>query len=270
MSSERGRFRLIRRISKIFGEAFDSENNIGALSNTITNSIRDYLSHAAPYYGDIKQKNNQLAKQLLPSARRYIEKGRGLEERIKRACRLASAANVSPMRAPAGAFRFQEAIGILRGRRPLPSLIGNIFEVIQKANRILYLTDNAGEIGFDSLLISMLGEMGAKVSLVVREGPFFEDATLEDALFFSMDKLVDHIFAVHGFFIPGSNISQLSDVFKKSELLISKGTGNYEALNAHPPVKNTLFMLKVKCKPVALNTGVPVGTFVVQSGPSRS
>jgi uncharacterized protein with ATP-grasp and redox domains len=41
------------------------------------------------------------------------------------------------------------------------------------------MADNAGEIGFDSLLIAKLKEMGPKVTLIVKEDPFFEDATMK-------------------------------------------------------------------------------------------
>jgi len=245
LATEKERFQLVRRISKIVARDFHSETNVGALSNRITDSISEFLSNSANYYRDIKRRNNQLVHQLLPSAKKYIEKGRTPQERFKRACRLASASNVAPMTVPGGAFRFQEATSILKGKNPLPPLIGDVFGTAQRATRILYLTDNAGEIGFDSLLIATLREMGATVNLVVKEDPFFEDATVKDALFFSMDKLVDHIFTVNGFFMPGSRTSQLSAIFRKSDLLIAKGTGNYEALKDQGHGKATLHMLKV-------------------------
>jgi uncharacterized protein with ATP-grasp and redox domains len=168
------------------------------------------------------------------------------------------------MTVPDEAFRFQEATDILKGNNPSPRLIGDVYGTAQRATRILYLADNAGEIGFDSLLIARLRKMGATVNLVVKEDPFFEDATMKDALFFSMDKLVDNIFTLNGFFIPGRTKSRLSDIFKKSDLVIAKGTGNYEALKGQLRGKKTIFLLKVKCKPIATDIGAPMGTFVVK------
>ena len=168
------------------------------------------------------------------------------------------------MTVPGGAFRFEEVTHILKGKKPLPTFIGDVFGTAKRATRILYLTDNAGEVGFDSLLIATLKKMGASVNLVVKEDPFFEDATRKDALFFSMDKLVDNIFRVKGFFIPGRTTSQLSDIFKKSDLVIAKGTGNYEALKDYGHGKPTLHMLKVKCHPIARKTGAKIGSFIVK------
>lgn len=264
LATEKERFQLVRRISEVLAGEFSSETNVGALSNRITDSISEFLSNSSNYYRDIKRKNNQLAHQLLPSAKKYIEKGRTPQERFKRACRLASASNVAPMTVPGEAFRFREATSILKGKNPLPPLIGDVFGTARRATRILYLTDNAGEIGFDSLLIATLREMGATVNLVVKEDPFFEDATMKDALSFSMDKLVDHIFTVKGFFIPGRSTSQLSDAFRKSDLVIAKGTGNYEALKDQEYGKATLYMLKVKCHPIARKTGAKTGSFIVK------
>ena len=263
LATEKGRFQLLRRISKILAREFHSETNVGALSNRITDSISEYLSSSASYYRDIKRQNNQLVHHLLPSAKKYVGKGRTPQERFKRACHLAAASNVAPMAVPGEAFRFREAIRILKGKNPLPLLIGDVFGTAQRATRILYLTDNAGEIGFDSLLIATLREMGATVNLVVKEDPFFEDATMKDALFFSMDQLVDNIFTVNGFFIPGSSPSQLSHIFRKSDLVIAKGTGIYEALKGELRGKKVIYLLKVKCKPISTDIGAPVGTFVV-------
>ena len=202
--------------------------------------------------------------QLLPAAKKYVERGRTPREGIKRACRLASASNVAPMTVPGDAFRFQEVNRILKGKKPSPLLIGDVFGTAQRATRILYLTDNAGEIGLDSLLITTFRVTGATVNLVVKEDPFFEDATMKDAIFFSMDKLVDNISTVNGFFVPGRTTSRLSDIFKKSDLVIAKGTGNYEALRGELGGKKVIYLLKVKCKPISTDIGVPVGTFVVK------
>jgi uncharacterized protein with ATP-grasp and redox domains len=264
LSTGKERFQLVRRISRVLAREFHAETNVGALSNKITDSIREYLSNSANYYRDIKRRNNQRVHQLLPSAKKYIEIGPTPQEGLKRAYRLASAGNVSLMTVPGEAFRFREATRILKGKKPLPLLIGDVLGTAQKATRILYLTDNAGEIGFDSLLIATLREMGATVNLVVKEDPFFEDATKKDALFFSMDELVDNILTVNGFFLPGRSVSKLSDIFEKSDLVIAKGTGNYEALKGELGRKKVIYLLKVKCKPISTDIGTPVGTFVVK------
>jgi uncharacterized protein with ATP-grasp and redox domains len=234
------------------------------LCNKTVESVHDFTSTSADHYGKIKSKTNKLVDGLLPTARDFINKGETPRERFNRACYLASAGNVAPIGAPSGAFKFDEVETILKGRNPVPLLIGDVYEAALGAANIFYVADNAGEIGFDSLLVAMLKEMGSEVTLIVKGPPFFEDATLEDASFFGLDKLADHILTVKGVFVPSECAQPVADAFARSDLVISKGTGNYEALKGELEGKATIYMLKVKCSPVCENMGKEVGNFIVK------
>jgi hypothetical protein len=264
LANEEGRLQLTKTLLEILSREFNSEINVGSLSNKLTDAIPDYLSQSSKYYQKLKRKNNQLAKKLLGSAKNYIKKGITPRQKFEKACHLASASNVAPMNVPSEAFAFQEVKSILRGRKPFPAMMGPLFQEARRASNVLYIADNAGEIGFDSLLMAYLKEMGSKINLVVKEGPFFEDATMEDALFFHVDQWVDHIFTLNGFFVPKEIPPTLTDLYKKSDFIISKGTGNYEALKGEVEGKTAIYMLKVKCKPIAMEIGADVGSFVLK------
>lgn len=60
------------------------------------------------------------------------------------------------------------------------------------------------------------------------------------------------------------NASPLIDAFEKSDLVICKGTGNFEGLEGATLGKETIFMLKLKCKVIAEKIGLDVGEFVVK------
>ena len=264
LTNEEGRLPLTKTLLEILSREFTSEINVGSLSNKLTEAIPNYLSQSSKFYQPLKRKNNQLAKKLLGSAKNYIKKGGTLQEKFERACCLASASNVAPMNVPSGGFAFQEVKRILRGKKPFPALIGPLFQEARKASRILYIADNAGEIGFDSLIIACLKEMGSKINLIVKEGPFFEDATMEDVLFFHIDQMVDRIFTLKGFFVPKEIPPVLKNLYQESDLIISKGTGNYEALKGEVKGKTAIYMLKIKCRPIAKEVGVDIGSFVVK------
>jgi hypothetical protein len=264
LTNEEGRLTLTKTLLGILSREFNSEINVGSLSNKLTDAIPNYLSQSSKYYRTLKRKNNQLAKKLLGSANNYVKKGRTLQQKFERACFLASASNVAPMNVPSEGFAFQEVKRILRGKKPFPAMMGPLFQEARKASQILYITDNAGEIGFDSLLITCLKEMGSKINLIVKEGPFFEDATMEDALFFHIDQLVDHIFTLNGFFVPKEIPPTLKNLYQKSDLIISKGTGNYEALKGEVKGKKAIYMLKIKCRPISKEIGADIGSFVVK------
>ncbi len=248
----------------VLSREFSPGVNVGDLSNHITDSIHEFLLQSSKYYEEHKLKSNKLAKALLSTSTDFVEKGETPEKRFMRVCYLASASNVAPIGKPSEAFKFQEAMDILGGKGLLPRVVGDVFQAARRANHVLYLVDNAGEIGFDSLLIAKIKEMGSKITLIVKEGPFFEDATLRDASFFGLDKLVDEIFMTKGFFVPSQSKPSQRKAFKKSDLLISKGTGNYEALKGELDGKKAIFMLKVKCGPIAADTGVALGNFIVK------
>ena len=264
VTPEEGRLPLTNTLLEILSREFSSESNVGSLSNQLTSASQDYLYQSSTYYQRLKRKNNQVAKKLLGSAKNYIKKGMTAREKFDRACHLASASNVAPMGIPSEAFAFREVKSILKGRKPFPVIMGPVFQQARKASNVLYIADNAGEIGFDSLLMACLKEMGSKIHLVVKEDPFFEDATTKDALFFSIDQLVDHLVTVNGFFVPNEIPPALRDLFEKSDLIISKGTGNYEALKGEVEGKRVIYMLKVKCRPIAAEIGVNMGSFVVK------
>lgn len=267
LSDDGGRFALSRSILKTLSEEFYSNVNLGWMCNKIVESTGESLVRASQYYDPFKQESNQRAKELLPSARLFIEKGQTDQDRLIRACYLASASNIAPIGGPSQTFSFHEVVNILVGKNPLPLVTGDIFEAVRKAKQVLYLTDNAGEIGFDSLLISKLKEMGSRITLLVKEDPFFEDATTRDASFFHLDRVVDQLLTVKGLFVPTHCPSSLRDSLDESDLVVSKGTGNFEALKDELGGKKTIFMLKVKCGPIAAKTGVDFGSFLVKLDP---
>jgi len=154
---------------------------------------------------------------------------------------------------------------IINGTAPLPVPKGDIHDAALKAHSVFYVADNAGEIGFDSLVIALLKEMGATVTLVVKEGPFFDDATLEDVHYFGLEKRVDALRCVKGgIFVPHEADAELALLYEKSDLVISKGTGNFEVLKGYGKKKRTLFLLKAKCGPVSKETNTRQGEFVVR------
>jgi damage-control phosphatase, subfamily I len=263
-ASEQQRHELMRTLLDVLYREFMPEWNLGQIANRTLEAVNKYIWASAAFYDGIKKKNNQAAEALLPSAGEFIQKGKTNQERFERACYLASAGNVSPISAPSGAFEFSDAENIIAGKGPLPSIIGDVYGTARGRNRVLFLTDNAGEIGFDSLLIKELKAMGSQITLVVKEDPFFEDANVGDAVDFGLDMLADHILATRGVFLPGLSTSALDEAYRQSDLVIAKGTFNFEALGDEPTGKPTIYMLKVKCDPLSKKNEVAKGRFIVK------
>jgi damage-control phosphatase, subfamily I len=239
--------------------------NVGTLCNRTVASVFHSPSRAARHYEALKRECNENARVILPSAREYVVAGRTARERFERACFLAAASNVAPLNSPSGAYTFYEIRNIVDQGTSLPVFIGNAYAAVKRAKHVLYIADNAGEIGFDSLVVDQIKKMGQKVTLVVKAATFFEDATLEDAVFFGLDRVVDGMATAEGFFAPHALPKGLQEVLDGCDLVIGKGTGSYEALHGETGTKPAVFMLKVKCGPIARQTGTHMGEVVIRT-----
>jgi hypothetical protein len=263
-AGEKERFELLSRLLHVLSEEFTASANVGFLCNRCTGAVHEFVEASAKHYNALKLKSNDAAKALLDRATDYIERGSSPADRFKRACGLASAGNVAPIGAPSGAFEFDEVENLIMGRDPLPLVLGDVYQAAQSASHVLYVADNAGEIGFDALLIGLLKDMGLRVTLLVKEEPFFDDATEKDAAFFGLQDAVDDMRAVKGVFVPGYGSEGALAAFGESDLIMTKGTGNYEALKDEVAGKPSIYMLKIKCGPIARAMDTSTGGFVVK------
>ncbi len=131
---------------------------------------------------------------------------------------------------------------------------------LKKSNKIMYIGDNAGEIVFDKLFIEQLPF--EKITYVVRGEPIINDITMEDANYVGITNLVNVIDTGNG--IPGVVPHLSSDIFlkayKESDLIISKGQGNFETLESEN--KNIYFLFQAKCPVIANYIGLPLNEFV--------
>jgi len=129
-------------------------------------------------------------------------------------------------------------------------------ESLDKATNVLYISDNAGELVFDRVFIKEIIKQNKNVVLSVKSGPIINDATKEDAIEVGLDNLVKIIETGNN--CIGINFENISDEFlkefKKADLIICKGQGNFETLDEIDA--NTFFILKAKCEKVARELGV--------------
>lgn len=255
---------LIRRIVGILLDETSPAANVGALCNSTVWAVLETTPALAKHYEKLKAESNKHARHLLPEAATHILNADTARSGFERACFVAAAANVSPLSAPSGAYTFSEMRSLVSGEGPPPAVAGDAYSAVKAARRVLYVTDNAGEIGFDSLVLTQLKAMGKHVTLVVKKKTFFEDATISDALFFGLDALVDSIITVEGFLTPAALEPPAAQALHDADLVLAKGTGSYEALKDELGHKPTIFMLKVKCPAIARETGLDIGTTIVK------
>ena len=138
--------------------------------------------------------------------------------------------------------------------------------ILPLCKKVVYLSDNCGEIVFDRLLIKFLKAQGAQVTLAVKDAPILNDATLQDAWDLNLDFIVDGLTTTGGgaeIGICRENIpGDLREAMKQCTIVIAKGMANYESLSEMENLPPVAYLLAAKCKPVADDIGVPAGSKV--------
>ena len=132
-------------------------------------------------------------------------------------------------------------------------------ETLKTARKLVYMTDNCGEIVLDKLLLETIAKMAPHVecTIIVRGEPVLNDATMEDALQVGIEKCGKVI--PNGTNIAGTYIPWVSAEAKKAldeaDILISKGQGNFESL--HGCGLNIYYLFLCKCQWFMERFGLP-------------
>ena len=148
----------------------------------------------------------------------------------------------------------------------LPLADGNYSQFrkqLEATRHLLIFGDNAGEIVFDRLLIDLIKKRyQPEITFVVRSVPTLNDATLTEARAVGIHKIATVIENGIDGPLPGTVLSRCSndvnDRVNRSDLIISKGGGNFDTLDEERKHlnKKISFLLLSKCAPHHDNFGV--------------
>jgi len=138
-------------------------------------------------------------------------------------------------------------------------------QVLRHAKNILYLADNAGEVVFDRILIEQIKSMDKDKQIVyaVKEKPVINDALRQDAVVCGIKKIARIVSSGSG--APGTVLSLCSkkflSMYRKADMVISKGQGNFEALSNAK--RSVFFLFMAKCPVIAKDVGCKVGDIIL-------
>ena len=225
-----------------------------------------------------------------PIVREFVHSVQGAEDKLSLAIVGAAAANVAdalilhPDLNLAAKFEAGLAAGFTHGEPQ------TLIDLIKQSSNVVYVLDNAGEVLIDVTLIDMIRSQGASVRAVARAKGLLHDVTVQEAVPAGLvgvvevevpvdeavsdeqlDALSDSkleeppdLFAtspgVLGLTSRPASIT-LKNVIESADLVICKGSANYETFSVnHCPV---VHLLRPKCNPVARQFGVRVGDLVL-------
>jgi len=206
-------------------------------------------------YVKLKEQYNEIAQEIYDRIveEKWLDKA---EDRFDMACRLAIAGNIIDF----SVGLKLEPSDIIKSVED--SIRHDIYgdgsqalrRAVEKAENIMYIADNSGEIIFDKFLLQNLPL--EKVTFAVKGGPIVNDATMHDAISTGVADMVRVIDTGHA--SQGTILKNCSDAFRsefnKADLVISKGQANYETLSDIKD-KKIFYLLRAKCSSVASAIG---------------
>lgn len=187
-------------------------------------------------YKKEKKEFNSLMLDLESELEEKIRSGKSREEILKNAINYARSGNYIDF----GALNHvdkNELMGLLE-KAGEEDVDGHTFamlsEDLDKAEELVYLLDNCGEIVADKLLVKVLKEQypNMNITVMVRGMEVLNDAVMEDAEEVGLTKLVKVIGNGNG--VAGTQANLLSqearEAIEKADIIISKGQGNFETI----------------------------------------
>ena len=204
-----------------------------------------------------KEISNRFVLERLDAIRGRVE---GAEDSLLAGLQFAILGNYIDFSALQGQVSFEELDGLLdRAEEMTPAGEGyaKLRADLAAGKKLLYLTDNAGEIGFDRIFAEVIAKEypHLQITFCVRGGPAMNDALRADA------DLMGIPFSVidNGNRVAGTQIDQLSQearqALEEADVIIAKGQGNVETMFGCG--YNVYYAFLIKCDRFVQEFGQP-------------
>lgn len=184
-------------------------------------------------YSQIKHRYNRL---LLDKEQEIERRIRGSEDPVEECVKYVCAANYIDFSAVEHVTEqiFEKLLEKAGGETVPQEEYQEFRKDLEKAKKLVYLTDNCGEIVLDKVFIRFLKEEypHLQITVIVRGKEVINDATMEDAREVGLTDLVPCVGNGNG--APGTVLKRFGRQTRRlildADLVISKGQGNFESL----------------------------------------
>ncbi len=226
------------------------------LGTKIMGLVSEKTGISDPYKEDKIIQNKQALK-LYPRLKELV---REAKDPLKMALMISSAGNVIDL-GVSGEFDLEGTMDKIMEIKLAKDETEVFREKIQEAKSLLFISDNAGEIIFDRILLETLNKSLKKI-VSVKSGPVLNDITIDDVYSTGIENTAEIIeTGSSSLGIIWEDVSDMfKDIYKKADIVIAKGHANIETLDDAD--REIFFLLKAKCNVVAEELGVPVNSFV--------
>lgn len=226
-------FKAMKEILQLVNNIINELNNPMHLVPAYIGTLRDRsiktITGCPDPYREQKIKSNEIALELRSKLEKIINGESDSYKRFRLACIAAIVGNIIEFDIVGHRFNLEKISELVEKAEEELAIddISLLFEKVKPETRILYLTDNAGEIALDVLLVKELRMLGAEVTVAVKEKPVLNDATLEDAQAVNMIKTANQVITT-GTDTVGIILEECSETFLEHyrELRLDNREGN--------------------------------------------
>jgi uncharacterized protein with ATP-grasp and redox domains len=248
----------IKSLLKLMGDNYDKDTVPSVLGNERGRLIAEITGCKDPYH-ERKITENQQTLTILPEMKKILE-NTPVSKRLRVACKMACLGNVIDYDVPGNNSNLSDAIKFLEQPLYIDDT-DKLKSLIKPDINLLFLTDNAGEIALDTLVVRELKRLGCYVTVAVKDGPpSLNDALMEDALMVGMDKIADALITT-GAKAIGIRLDEspkwFIEQYYKADIILAKGMANWETMTETPVPCPTMYLFRTKCEPVAKSVRAP-------------
>jgi len=220
---------------------------------TVMRKITEAVKDPDPFHDEKTSLNKRVLK-IYPFLSKLVADS---EDPLMTAAKISILGNSIDFMMPGGTASLENFI-IKKFETPFPQKAVEVFRhQLGKTKRILYFADNCGEIVCDKLFLKTIKKQyDIDVVFIVRNIPTLNDATLKDTIGIGLDEVAMVIDNGIDGPLPGTVLKRCSprvkELIDQSDLIISKGGGNFDSLGEEIKNLNTniTFMLLSKCVPL--------------------
>jgi len=246
---------------KTLTEVYDPRCCSAEIATHVHRTVYQKLGDKDPYE-QLKEESNRVALSLLPRVKKVVAED---EDPLKAAIQCSIVGNILDFGIEGGSDSPENLLEVFD--RFYSEGLGysdylRVRNLLSKADKVVLVADNCGEIVFDKILCRELKRFNPKMFLtfVVRGKPILSDATLEDAEKFGFKDVVDEI-QTTGVFAVGLDLrripEELTCALGNADIILCKGMANYEVFS-ETSYKPIAYLLRIKCSAIARSMKLPL------------
>ncbi|MDD6200565.1 MAG: ARMT1-like domain-containing protein [Firmicutes bacterium] len=234
---------------ELMGQYLTAPEGVGSpwFGPGVTELLKKHCGLKGDRFREEKERSNRFVLERLEDIRRRI---RAAEDPLYAGAQMAVLGNYIDFSALQGEVSFEKLDNMLDDAAQIrldPEAYGALRSDLERGGRLLYLTDNAGEIGFDRLLAEEIHRAYPRMEITfcVGGGPAANDATREDAAAVGIPfPVIDNGNTVAGT-QPELLGAEAREALAQADVILSKGQGNVETL--YGCGWNVYYLFLIKC-----------------------